>query len=144
MDGANVEIAEEAGEECCFLFGYLTHQVEDVRYQNQYQPSPLEQRSPELAEAVKAIKGGMFGENIYDPFLHTIENVDFYIVANDFGSYLQAEELADTLYREDHSEWTRKALLTVARMGKFSSDRAVQEYADEVSQCGAVQTARAD
>lgn len=67
VDGANVEIAEEAGEECCFLFGYLAHQVEDVRYQNQYNPTPLAQRSPELAEAFQAIRGGMFGDNIYEP-----------------------------------------------------------------------------
>lgn len=115
MDGANVEIAEEAGEENCFLFGYLAHQVEDVRYQNQYHPTPLEERSPELAKAMAAIRSGTFGENVYDPFLNTIEHVDFYIVANDFGSYLQAEELADTLFRENHTEWVRKALLTVAR-----------------------------
>lgn len=115
MDGANVEIAEEAGEENCFLFGYLAHQVEDVRYQNQYHPTPLEERSPELAKAIAAIRSGTFGENVYDPFLNTIEHVDFYIVANDFGSYLQAEELADTLFRENHTEWVRKALLTVAR-----------------------------
>lgn len=165
---ALVEIAEEAGEEQCFLFGHLTPDVDHVRYLNRYQAMPLNERSPELAKVFKAIRDGMFGPgdgNYYGPLLDTVEHVDHvsffkscfarmplarnkmkrsaddtsscqYLVANDFESYLRAEALADELFTNDHEEWIRRTMLTTARMGKFSSDRAVQTYADEVSRAG--------
>lgn len=133
VDGANVEIAEEAGEEQCFLFGYLAQDVEDVRIQNQTQQIPIQERSPECWEAIQTVQSGLFGNANYSPFLDTIIHNDYYLVSNDFGSYLEAERLADELFMKDHQEWNRRSLLTTARMGKFSADRAVQEYADEVS-----------
>lgn len=133
VDGANVEIAEEAGEEQCFLFGYLAHDVEEVRYQNQYHPTPIQERSPECWQAIEAVQKGTFGSADYNPFLDTIIHNDYYLVSNDFGSYLEAERLADDLFTNDHAEWVKKSMLTTARMGKFSADRALQEYADEVS-----------
>ncbi|KAG7562385.1 hypothetical protein FFLO_02165 [Filobasidium floriforme] len=135
VDGANVEIAEEVDEEQCFLFGHLTPDVDHVRYLNEYQAMPLQERCAELAKVFDAIKGGMFGNgngDNYTSLLYTVEHVDHYLVANDFESYLRAEALADDLFTNNHEEWVRRAMLTTARMGKFSSDRAVAEYAEEL------------
>jgi starch phosphorylase len=73
VDGANIEIAEDAGEDQCFMFGHLNDQVAQVRFNNSYNPLPLEQRSPELAEVFKFIESGAFGEaHIYDALLKTV------------------------------------------------------------------------
>jgi starch phosphorylase len=138
------EIAEDAGEDQCFMFGHLTKDVDNVRYNNSYNPTPLEQRSPELAQVFKAIESGMFGDgNVYQPLLQTVcaletrwQQVyehDNYLVANDFGSFLNAEKLVDDLWSNDPDDWVRKSVLTAFAMGDFSSDRAVQDYADMVS-----------
>ncbi|KAJ9097299.1 hypothetical protein QFC21_004968 [Naganishia friedmannii] len=133
VDGANVEIAEEAGEEQCFLFGYLAEDVDEVRYQNQYNPSPIEQRSQACANAIQAVRSGMFGSGDYNPFLDTItEHGDYWLVSNDFDSYLEAERLCDEMFMKNHAEWIVKSMLTTSRMGKFSSDRAVAQYAEEI------------
>ncbi|KIR52496.1 starch phosphorylase [Cryptococcus gattii Ru294] len=133
VDGANVEIAEDAGEDQSFLFGHLAEQVDEVRYTNTYQPTPLEQRSPELAQTFKAIEAGIFGDGaIYAPLLKTVYEHDYYLVSNDFGSYLSAEKLMDECYDSDKTEWTRKSIITAFNMGDFSSDRSVQDYADGI------------
>lgn len=127
-----VEIAEEAGEEQCFLFGYLAEDVDEVRYQNQYNPTPIEQRSQACADAIQAVRSGMFGNGDYNPFLDTItQHGDYWLVSNDFDSYLEAERLCDEMFMKNHPEWIIKSMLTTARMGKFSSDRAVAQYAEE-------------
>ncbi|KAJ9110464.1 hypothetical protein QFC19_001590 [Naganishia cerealis] len=133
VDGANVEIAEEAGEEQCFLFGYLAEDVDEVRYQNQYNSTPIEKRSQACADAIQAVRSGMFGNGDYSPFLDTItDHGDYWLVSNDFDSYLEAERLCDEMFMKNHAEWIVKSMLTTARMGKFSSDRAVAQYAEEI------------
>ncbi|KAI5452290.1 Non-essential glycogen phosphorylase [Naganishia albida] len=133
VDGANVEIAEEAGEEQCFLFGHLAEDVDEVRYQNQYNPTPIEQGSQACADAIQAVRSGMFGNGDYNPFLDTItQHGDYWLVSNDFDSYLEAERLCDEMFMKNHPEWIVKSMLTTARMGKFSSDRAVAQYAEEI------------
>ncbi|WVO18296.1 hypothetical protein L204_106011 [Cryptococcus depauperatus] len=133
VDGANVEIAEDAGEDQSFLFGHLTEQVEGVRYTNSYQSTSLEQRSPELAEVFKAIEAGTFGDGgVYGPLLKTVYDHDYYLVSNDFGSFLSAEKLMDECYDNDKIEWTKKSITTAFNMSDFSSDRAVQDYADGI------------
>ncbi|KAK8843410.1 hypothetical protein IAR55_007067 [Kwoniella newhampshirensis] len=132
VDGANVEIAEDAGEDQSFLFGHLTEQVEGVRFSNSYQPTPLEQRSSELQDVFRAIESGTFGDGqTYEPLLKTVYEHDYYLVSNDFGSYLSAEKLMDECYA-DKTEWTKKAIITAFNMGDFSSDRSVQDYADGI------------
>lgn len=77
----SAEIAEDAGEDQSFLFGHLAEQVDEVRYTNTYQPTPLEQRSPELAQTFKAIEAGIFGDGaIYAPLLKTVYEHDYYLV----------------------------------------------------------------
>ena len=78
VDGANIEIAEDAGEDQCFMFGHLTEQVQQVRYNNSYNPTPLEQRSPELAAVFKFIESGAFGDGgIYEALLKTVSGLSY-------------------------------------------------------------------
>jgi hypothetical protein len=78
----------------------------------------------------------MFGNGDYNPFLDTItEHGDYWLVSNDFDSYLEAERLADEMFMKNHAEWVVKSMLTTSRMGKFSSDRAVAQYAEESECC---------
>lgn len=134
VDGANIEIAEDAGEDQCFMFGHLAEDVQQVRYSNSYNPTSLEERSPELAEVFKKIESGAFGDgHIYESLLKTVYEHDYYLVSNDFGSYLEAIRLVDDLWSGEKDEWTKKSILTSYAMGDFSSDRSVQDYADGVS-----------
>jgi len=135
------------------MFGYLNEDVEKVRYDNTYNPLPLEQRSPELAAVFNYIESGAFGDgHIYESLLKTVGGAHFlgittdiqvyehdhYLVSNDFGSYLEAQSLVDELWGSDKDEWTKKSILTAFAMGDFSSDRSVQDYADGVSISGSI------
>jgi len=131
VDGANIEIAEEVGESNVFFFGNLTPDVEDLRYQHAYHPVPVEEKSPALANVLDVVSGGLFGDdNVYEPLLNTIRQGDYYLLTEDFDSYIEALHMVDEAYN-DRDEWTKKSIRTSAKMGKFSSDRAIQDYAQE-------------
>ncbi|KIP06577.1 glycosyltransferase family 35 protein [Phlebiopsis gigantea 11061_1 CR5-6] len=131
VDGANIEIAEEVGESNVFFFGHLTPAVEDLRYQHLYHPVPLEQKCPPLARVVNEIASGRFGDGgVYEPLLNTVRNNDYYLLTEDFDSYIAALALVDEAY-QDRVEWIKKSISTTAKMGKFSSDRAILDYAQE-------------
>jgi starch phosphorylase len=130
VDGANIEIAEEVGESNVFFFGHLTPAVEDLRYQHVYHPIPVEQKSPALANVLNQVSAGLFGDgSVYEPLLNTIRTGDYYLVTDDFDSYLAALAMVDEAY-QDKEEWIKKSIRTSAKMGKFSSDRAINEYAE--------------
>jgi len=130
VDGANIEIAEEVGESNVFFFGHLTPAVEDLRYQHLYHPVPLEQKCPALHNVLEQVSGGLFGDaEIYDPLLNTIRQSDYYLLSDDFDSYIAALAMVDEAY-QDKEEWIKKSIRTTAQMGKFSSDRAILEYAE--------------
>ncbi|KAG6377764.1 glycosyltransferase family 35 protein [Boletus reticuloceps] len=131
VDGANIEIAEEVGSSNVFFFGNLTPDVEDLRYQHMYHPVPVEQKSPALATVLNVISKGLFGDDhVYEPLLNTIRQGDYYLITDDFDSYIEALHMVDEAY-EDRTEWIKKSIRTTAKMGKFSSDRAIQDYAQE-------------
>jgi len=131
VDGANIEIAEEVGEQNVFFFGHLTPAVEDLRYQHVYHPVPIEEKCPELANVINVVSSGRFGDpGVYEPLLNTIRQNDYYLLTEDFDSYIQALKLVDEAY-QDRTEWIKKSIRTTAKMGKFSSDRAIQDYAQE-------------
>ncbi|KZV93629.1 glycogen phosphorylase [Exidia glandulosa HHB12029] len=133
VDGANIEIAEEVGEDNVFFFGHLTPAVEDLRHQHVYHPVPVEERSPALANVLKEIQSGRFGDAApYEPLLNTIYQNDYYLVSDDFDSYIQANEIIDKEYKSDPVGWVKKSITTSAKMGKFSSDRAIMNYAEEI------------
>nr|GAT48427.1 glycogen phosphorylase [Mycena chlorophos] len=130
VDGANIEIAEEVGENNVFFFGHLTPAVEDLRYQHQYHPVPIEEKCPALAHVLDQISSGIFGDaGVYEPLLNTIRQGDYYLLSDDFDSYIAALAMVDEAYA-DTTEWVKKSIATTAKMGKFSSDRAILEYAE--------------
>ncbi|GBE87017.1 Glycogen phosphorylase [Sparassis crispa] len=131
VDGANIEIAEEVGESNVFFFGHLTPAVEDLRYQHTYHAVPIEEKCPALARVLDEVAAGRFGDgSVYEPLLNTIRQIDYYLLTEDFDSYIQALRMVDDAYK-DRVEWIKKSIRTTAKMGKFSSDRAIQDYAQE-------------
>ncbi len=133
-DGANVEICEEVGEENMFLFGLTAAEVARIRVDG-YDPWEAINASEDLRKALELMGNGYFSPDQPDRFKPLVDLLtsggDFYLLTADFPRYLAAQDKVDALYR-DPDEWTRRAILNVARMGKFSSDRTVQEYADEI------------
>ncbi|KAG8830805.1 Non-essential glycogen phosphorylase, partial [Serendipita sp. 399] len=133
VDGANIEIAEEVGEENVFFFGHLTESVEKLRYQHRYDPVPVEEKSPALAAVLEDVLSGRYGEpGIWEPFVNTIRQGDYYLISDDFDSYLRAQQMVDDAYTQDPKKWIQKSIHTSAKMGKFSSDRAIMTYAEEI------------
>lgn len=132
-DGANVEICEEVGEENMFLFGLTAQEVARRRIDG-YDPQIAINANDELKRALDMIGSGYFSPDQTDRYRSLVEaltNGDTYLLTADYPLYIAAQERVDALYR-DPDEWTRKAILNVARMGKFSSDRTVAEYARDI------------
>jgi starch phosphorylase len=129
-DPTQIEITREIGEENIFLFGNLAEDVEDLRHAHLYSQYQLE---PQLAKVFDAIHGGMFGDaERFSALLNGIvEHGDYYLVSDDFASYVETQKLIDESYKNTE-EWTSKCITTVARMGFFSSDRCIDEYAESI------------
>lgn len=127
-DGANIEITREIGESNIFLFGNLAEDVEDLRHAHNYGKFQLD---PDLAKVFEAIKGGMFGDAGRFAALcnSIIDHGDYYLVSDDFNSYVKTHALVDEAFK-DQDAWLEKCITSVSRMGFFSSDRCIQEYAD--------------
>ncbi|MFL4557037.1 glycogen phosphorylase [Yersinia kristensenii] len=134
LDGANIEIREHVGEENIFIFGNTTEQVEALRNSG-YNPRKYYDEDPELHLALTQIATGAFSPeepNRYTSLFDSLVNFgDHYQLLADYRSYVDTQEQVDTLYRHP-DEWTRKTLLNIANMGYFSSDRTIEEYADEI------------
>jgi starch phosphorylase len=134
LDGANIEIMEAVGKDNIFIFGMNAEEVASLREQG-YDPSTYYQDNTELRRALDMIAEGYFCTDSPDRFKPITDSLtqraDPYVVLADFGSYLACQQRVDALYRNPQ-EWTRRAMLNVARMGHFSSDRAVREYAEKV------------
>jgi len=132
-DGANVEIAEEVGEENCFLFGLKSDEVIALKEKG-YRPADYVESSPDLKKVVELIRSGFFSpekSNMFDPVLDSILGKDTYLVCADFEAYKKAHEAAAQAYK-DPEEWARLSILNTARMGKFSSDRSIEDYAKNI------------
>ena len=133
-DGANVEICEEVGEDNMFLFGLTAHEVAKIRREG-FDPNAAIAANPELAQVLEMIGGGYFSPDEPDRYRPIVDVLthggDHYLLTADYPAYIATQERVDQLYL-NQDEWTRRAILNVARMGKFSSDRTVQEYADEI------------
>ena len=133
LDGANVEIREEAGPENFFLFGLTADAVDRVR-RDGYRPADFVAGNPELRVALELIGSGYFSGGDAEVFRPLIENLmesDPFLVLADFADYVACQEQVDTAWR-DPDGWTRKSILNTARSGKFSSDRAIAEYCEEI------------
>ena len=134
-DGATIEMAEEAGEENFFLFGLTAEQVAKSR--GWYSPHWHFENEPATRQALEQIRDDHFScteAGIFQPIIQTLlDRGDFYMHLADLTSYTHAQERVSQLYA-NRQEWARKAILNVARSGKFSSDRTIQEYAADIWQ----------
>ena len=134
LDGANVEIKEEVGDENIFIFGLTTAEVATAKA-NGYNPREYYDSNPELKRVLDMIGSGFFSvdePNRYQPIIdNLLNNGDQYLLLADYASYIEAQEKVSKLYK-NQDEWTRLAILNVANMAKFSSDRAIGEYAENI------------
>jgi glycogen phosphorylase len=135
MDGANIEIREEVGPENVFMFGLRAEEVAALQRSGGYRPGEIYERDPALRRLLDAIDGGRFGGGDRAAFAWVkrslVEAGDRYLLLADFPSYCEAQADASRLFREPE-DWSRKAVLSVARMGRFSSDRSIREYASGI------------
>ena len=134
LDGANVEMLEHVGEENIFIFGNTTPQVEALR-SGGYNPRKYYEEDAELHQVLTQIASGVFSpqepgryRNLFDSLVNF---GDHYQLLADYRSYVDTQDMVDELYRKPE-EWQRRAALNIANMGYFSSDRTIQEYADEI------------
>ncbi|MNX26056.1 Maltodextrin phosphorylase [compost metagenome] len=134
LDGANVEMRENVGPENIFIFGHTTPEVADIRARG-YQPREIYEENAELKRVLDAVRDGAFSpgeparyQGIYDALVNW---GDHYLLLADYASYVAKQAEVDALYR-DAEAWTRMAILNVAGMGAFSSDRTIAEYAHEI------------
>jgi len=134
LDGANVEIKEEVGNENIFIFGLTTNEVAQTKAQG-YNPWDYYNNNAELKEVLDMIAGGFFSVEEPDRYQAIFDNLlhkgDHYLLLADYASYIAAQDAVGTLY-QDQEEWSRMAILNVARVGKFSSDRTIGEYAKNI------------
>ena len=134
MDGANIEIHNEVGADNIFIFGLSTDEVAQVRT-NGYRPMDYYYANHELAQVIDMIGGGYFSPEEPDRFKPIVDNLlthgDHYLLLADYASYIQAQHAVEAAYKKP-SDWIRKAILNVANMGKFSSDRTILQYASQI------------
>ncbi|MET0340478.1 MAG: glycogen/starch/alpha-glucan phosphorylase [Polyangiales bacterium] len=133
LDGANIEIREEVGGDNFFLFGLTTQQVHDTRARG-YDPRALYEAQPQLREVIDLLASGYFSRGdkaLFEPIVSRLLERDDYMLMADFASYIEAQEAVSQAY-QDRERWTRMSILNSARSGKFSSDRSIQEYCDEI------------
>jgi starch phosphorylase len=133
LDGANIEIREEVGEDAFFLFGLRAAEVEGLR-QGGHRPRDFVERDPELAGALEAISAGTFSRGdrgLFAPLVETLLDHDPFLVLADFRAYLDRQREVEAAWG-DPDRWTRLSIRQVACSGRFSSDRAIAEYARDV------------
>ena len=135
LDGANVEIQEEAGAENCFIFGHTEDEIAALK-QGGYNPYDWIYKDNEISKLVNLITSGHFNvtePNIFEPLFRSIlEYGDKYCIFADLKMYNEMHDKATDLYKNDIDEWNRRAIINIASSGKFSSDRTISEYASEI------------
>ena len=133
LDGANVEIKERVGDDNIVIFGLTAEDVAERRA-NGYNPREVIEGSPELAQAISAIVSGVFSPDDpqrYRDLMNGLYDRDWFMVAADFDAYTAAQGHVDTIWRNS-PQWYAKAIRNVARVGWFSSDRTIRQYANEI------------
>ncbi len=133
LDGANIEIREEVGLENFFLFGLTAEEVYRLKYEG-YSPLKYLDSTPQLREALDLIRSGYFShgeKNLFKPLVDELTYRDEYMVLADYQSYINCQNEVGQMYR-NQSQWSKISILNVARIGKFSSDRAIREYCRDI------------
>lgn len=125
-----IEITREIGENNIFLFGNLAEDVEDLRHAHTYGQHNID---TDLGKVFDAVRSGTFGDqNEFSALVRAVtDHGDYYLVSDDFNSYNHTQKLVDEAYK-DQDEWTTKCITSVSRMGFFSSDRCIEEYAESI------------
>lgn len=134
MDGANVEIVEEVGEENAFIFGMSAEEVMDYEKNGGYNPWDIYNMDQNVREVLMQLINGAYAPDDPDrfrPLYDSLLQKDQYFILKDFESYAEAQRKVDEAYRNE-KEWARKAMLNTACSGKFTSDRTIEQYAKEL------------
>lgn len=134
LDGANIEIREEVGDENIFIFGLTNQEVKDTN-RNGYNPTQYYEQDEELRTVIDMVRGGYFSTfqpNLFKPITDSLlQYGDPYMLLADYRGYVECQERVAKTYPDSH-KWNRMSILNVANMGKFSSDRAIKQYAEEI------------
>jgi starch phosphorylase len=133
LDGANIEIREEVGEDNFFLFGLTTPEVEQ-RKKEGYNPRSIFESNAMLHEVLVSLSSGEFSRGdrtLFEPLINSLLTTDEYMLLADYQSYIDCQDRVSAAYK-DQEAWTRMSILNVARIGKFSSDRSIRDYCAEI------------
>ena len=139
LDGANIEIVEEAGAENAFIFGLTADEIIKIESEHSYNPQKYLERNPQLAKVMNQLIDGTYDpthqlfREIYDSLVYGVEGQrpDVYYVLADFAAYTEAQEKVAATYA-NRMKWAKMALLNIARSGKFSSDRTIEDYVRDI------------
>lgn len=134
LDGANVEIKEEVGDENIFIFGLNVEEVDELR-RSGYNPQTYYHANAELKKALDQIRDGFFSpedKQLFSPIISALlEQGDYFMVLADYEAYVKEQENVEKVYKNEE-EWNRMAIINMANVGKFSSDRTIKDYNDEI------------
>ena len=139
MDGANVEIVDEVGEENAFIFGLSSDEVIAYGHNGQYNPRDIYNSDADIRAVLTQLVDGTYSQGNFEEFRDIYNSLldgqggrpDMYFILKDFRSYAEAQERVEAAYK-DEKKWARSAMLNTAKSGKFSSDRTIEEYAKEI------------
>ena len=140
LDGANIEIVEEVGDDNAFIFGLTTEEIQKIEAEHSYNPQEFLAKNPKLAAVLGQLVDGTYGSGtdaifreLYDSLVHGVDGQrpDVFYVLADFDAYVAAQEKVSAAYA-DPRKWAKMALLNVARSGKFSSDRTIEDYVRDI------------
>ena len=139
MDGANIEIVEEAGKENAVIFGLTADEIHKIEVEHSYNPQEYLDRNPALAKVLNQLVDGTYDpthqlfKELYDSLVYGIEGnrADVYYLLADFDSYCKAQEKINELYK-DQEKWAKMCLMNIANAGKFSSDRTIEDYVKDI------------
>ncbi|MCR5289000.1 MAG: glycogen/starch/alpha-glucan phosphorylase [Treponema sp.] len=139
MDGANIEIVQEADAENEFVFGLTSEQIVEMEDKHSYNPIEYLQRNPALNKVIEQLVDGTYDpsrqlfKEIHDSLIYGVEGQrpDVYYILADFASYCEAESKIEQAYKDSH-KWAQMALMNIASSGKFSSDRTIEQYVQDI------------
>jgi len=133
LDGANIEIRDAVGHDNFFLFGLTAEDVERLTTEG-YTPRSIYERNPELREALDLVSSGFFSggdRGLFHPLVDALLTRDDYMLLADYQAYVECQQrVSDSFF--DQNAWTRMSILNSARVGRFSSDRAIREYCRDI------------